>query len=76
MILVNASSAAELRHRSNGHAPAKPGDHDPIAEEAGHSWTKLADGSGELTKAWCEGPSTNAGRFSRAVLPRTIQERE
>jgi len=26
-----------LRHRSAGHAPAKPGDHDPIAEEAGHN---------------------------------------
>jgi bacterioferritin-associated ferredoxin len=25
--------------------------HDSIAEEAGHSWTKLADGFGELTKA-------------------------
>jgi len=40
MTLVNASSAAELRglrHRSGGHAPAKPGDHDPIAEEAGHN---------------------------------------
>jgi bacterioferritin-associated ferredoxin len=26
-----------LRHRSAGHAPAKSGDHDPIAEEAGHN---------------------------------------
>jgi hypothetical protein len=65
-----------LRHRSGGHALAKPGDHDSIAEEAGHSWTKLADGFGELTKASGEGPSVNAGHFSRTVLPRTIQERE
>ena len=26
-----------LRYRSGRHAPAKPGDHDPIAEEAGHN---------------------------------------
>jgi hypothetical protein len=40
MILVNASSAAELRglrHPSAGHAPAKLVDHDPIAEKAGHN---------------------------------------
>ena len=30
-------SDARMRHRSGGHAPAKPGDHDPIAEEAGHN---------------------------------------
>jgi hypothetical protein len=55
-----------LRHRSGGHALAKLGDHDSI-EEAGHRWTKLADGFGEMTKASVRRASVNKGRFSRTV---------